>query len=183
MVRHAVLTVLLLTLGSAVCGIDAQDNTLFDGLLISNTRPRWEQNLQPADSSRSDTLVAFTAANVGHRTAAFLASLSATRDSFELLAVDENSTDNTAQDLALYGVSTIRVDELVGVTALWNKAYEYYVQHGYDKLIISNNDVLVPNGVIDKLRQALDEQGCDLISPLSTTRGKGHMGRIEGLEV
>lgn len=134
------------------------------------------------DATHSDTLLAFTAANVGHRTTAFLASLAATHDTFDLLAVDEHSSDNTAQDLELHGVRTLWVNESVGVTALWNKAYQHYLQQGYDKLIISNNDVLIPNGVIDKLRAELDK-GCDLITPLSTVGGKGHMGKHEGIEV
>ncbi len=130
----------------------------------------------------SDTLLAFTTANIRYRTVGFLASLASCDDSFDLLAVDEHSTDNTTDDLTAFGVRTLSIPRSVGVTALWNEAWQYFVQHGYDKLIYSNNDVLVPKGVIDKLRAALDA-GCDLVSPLSTVRGKGHVGHIEGLEV
>lgn len=155
---------------------------LDDALLLRHGYSRWNNNEAVQHGQPSDTLVAFTAANVGHRTTAFLASLAATTDSFDLLAVDEHSSDNTAQDLVLHGVRTLRAEDNVGVTALWNMAYQHYLQHGYDKLIYSNNDVLVPNGVIDKLRHALDK-GCDLVSPLSTINGKGHVGKEEGMEV
>ena len=175
--RNLLCAMLLATCNAAL--IDDLDKKAFNGVLVRKARPRWNTN---NTKSLSDTLLAFTAANVGHRTTAFLASLAATRDNFDLLAVDEHSSDNTAQDLALHGVRTIHVNESMGVTALWNKAYQHYLQHGYDKLIYSNNDVLVPSGVIDKLRNALDE-GCDLITPLSTIKGKGHMGKEEGIEV
>ncbi len=168
-----------LTSGSSV-DMDTRSALTLSDILIRKTAFRWQSNLDTG--TRRDTLVAFTAANVGHRTSAFLASLSTTRDHFDVIAVDEHSSDNTPQDLATYNVSTLYVNEFIGVTALWNLAYKYYLEHGYDKLIYSNNDVLVPNGVIDKLRAALDA-GCDLVSPLSTVRGKGHMGMHEGIEV
>lgn len=105
-----------------------------------------------------------------------------TRDSYDILVLDEHSTDTTASDLARFGVRTLYVNQSIGVTALWNLAYQHYLEHGYKNLIYSNNDVLVPNGVIDKLRAALDN-GCDLVMPISTVRGLGHIGKVEGLEV
>lgn len=133
---------------------------------------------------RSDTLLTFTVANVRHRTAGFLSSLASVNDKFDLLAIDEHSTDDTGDDLHAFGVHTLYVKESIGVTALWNEAWQYFMQRSeqYDKLIYSNNDVLVPNGVVDKLKAALDN-GCDLVTPMSTVRGKGHVGHIEGLEV
>lgn len=146
---------------------------------LLHAHSRWTSSPQGA---QNDTLLVFATANVGHRTSGFLASLSTVRDEFHLLAVDEASSDNTLGDLAAYNVPVLRVKEYIGVTALWNRAYQYYLEHGYDKLIISNNDVLVPDGVVDKLQAALNN-GCDLVTPLSTKLGKGHIGNQEGIEV
>lgn len=160
--------------------VDGNTRYSIQDTLLRKARSRWSSNI--THPPQSDTLLTFTAANIGHRTSAFLASLSTTRDAYDLLAVDECSTDNTPGDLLLYNVHTLRINESVGVTRLWNEAWQYFMHKGYDKLIYSNNDVLVPNGVIDKLRAALDN-GCDLITPMSTVRGKGHLGDFESMEV
>ncbi len=49
-------------------------------------------------------------------------------------------------------------------------------------MIISNNDVLVPNGAIDTLVWWLDTGRFDVVGPLSTDLGAGIHARTQGLE-
>jgi GT2 family glycosyltransferase len=42
-------------------------------------------------------------------------------------------------------------------------AWRYFLASSHEYFIIANNDVLVPDGVIDKLATALDPQGAQLL--------------------
>eukprot|EP01023_Acetabularia_acetabulum_P020994 TRINITY_DN2097_c0_g1_i2.p1 TRINITY_DN2097_c0_g1~~TRINITY_DN2097_c0_g1_i2.p1 ORF type:complete len:303 (-),score=12.58 TRINITY_DN2097_c0_g1_i2:426-1334(-) len=135
-----------------------------------------------AFKKKSDVLVVVATANVLFRTKSLLQSLSAIQDSFDLLFVDELSTDGTPKYLETRNVHFISPDSPNGVTHNWNLGYKYFVENEqYQIMYISNNDVLIPNGAIDKLSNTLRNCDCEFISPLSTKHGKGHLPH-EGIE-
>ena len=65
----------------------------------------------------------------------------------------------------------------LGVTFLWNMAYRYWKRHGYSYLFISNNDVLVPDGVINRLVQVGRNE---LGGTASRRRRDGMLSRRDG---
>eukprot|EP01023_Acetabularia_acetabulum_P020155 TRINITY_DN2039_c0_g1_i14.p3 TRINITY_DN2039_c0_g1~~TRINITY_DN2039_c0_g1_i14.p3 ORF type:complete len:153 (+),score=18.66 TRINITY_DN2039_c0_g1_i14:118-576(+) len=104
----------------------------------------------------STVLLAVPTANVLHRTHSLLISLSSIEDSFDLLIVDELSTDGTIEHLKQRKIKFVSPEKPSGVTHNWNMAFEYFMANDqYNILFISNNDVLIPNGVIDELAQSL----------------------------
>eukprot|EP01023_Acetabularia_acetabulum_P003760 TRINITY_DN1155_c0_g1_i2.p1 TRINITY_DN1155_c0_g1~~TRINITY_DN1155_c0_g1_i2.p1 ORF type:complete len:306 (-),score=5.26 TRINITY_DN1155_c0_g1_i2:504-1421(-) len=128
-----------------------------------------------AFQKKSDVLLAVPTANILQRTRSFLISISTIQDSFDLLVIDELSTDGTRKHLDQRNIKYISPDKPNGVTYNWNMAFEYFMDNDqYNIMFLSNNDVLIPNGVIDELATSLRNCNCDLISPLSTNKGKGH---------
>eukprot|EP01023_Acetabularia_acetabulum_P024398 TRINITY_DN2356_c0_g3_i1.p1 TRINITY_DN2356_c0_g3~~TRINITY_DN2356_c0_g3_i1.p1 ORF type:complete len:325 (-),score=30.53 TRINITY_DN2356_c0_g3_i1:525-1499(-) len=143
------------------------------------------QQLQQAQFQHvSEVLLAVVTANIFVRTHTFFLSLAAIDDDFDVLVVDEQSTDETLDYIKTRNISFIQSEGLLGVTHNWNLAYKYFIEHPqYNYLFVSNNDVLIPNTAIDTQVQSLKNCDCDLISPLSSMKGKGHMGRQQSIEV
>lgn len=137
------------------------------------------------DVPSTTALLAVPTANVWAKTELLLHSLAAAHDNFELLVVDELSTDGTPQNLRKAGVRLIQPPEVKGVTFNWNLAYQVWQDTDHEALIIANNDVLLPDGVVSSLLAAMTAAGgdCDMVCPLSTVAGKGHWGEVEGIEV
>jgi glycosyltransferase involved in cell wall biosynthesis len=113
-----------------------------------------------------------------------LITLASIPDEFDLIVVDDKSSDATLQRLKEYQVRHIAHDKFQGVTNNWNEGYQFFLDHGYDYLFIVNNDILVPSGAIERLKRSLSPDGgnCDLVTPLSTIKGKGGWGDYESVE-
>eukprot|EP01024_Parvocaulis_polyphysoides_P052139 TRINITY_DN5136_c2_g4_i2.p1 TRINITY_DN5136_c2_g4~~TRINITY_DN5136_c2_g4_i2.p1 ORF type:complete len:297 (-),score=26.79 TRINITY_DN5136_c2_g4_i2:832-1722(-) len=165
-------------------------NLLFGAVVSVDEQARnaFVQDLEQVEGKKafqkgSDVLLVVTTANVIHRTQSLLFSLSTIDDEFDLLVVDELSTDGTSTYLIRHNINYISPKNPNGVTHNWNLAYDYFIKNEqYNVLFISNNDVLIPNGAIDKLSKSLKNCDCDLIVPLSTGHGKGHRFAEEGIE-
>lgn len=130
-------------------------------------------------------MLAVPTANVWEKTQLMLHSLVALNDPFQLLVIDEQSTDGTLAALHNANITVRQSPAANGVTYNWNLAYQAWLSTTLPYLFISNNDVLIPNGVLDALSHAFTPEGgdCDLVAPLTTVLGKGTWGRYEGAEV
>lgn len=73
--------------------------------------------------------------------------------------VDEQSQDDTPHMLKSQRVHYVAPPEALGVTHQWNMAYKYFKQSSHQHLFLSNNDVLIPDGVLTKLAAAMDPNG------------------------
>ena len=123
---------------------------------------------------KSRTLVVIcTAASLWTVTEKMLLSLATTNDVFDLLLIDDKSKQvDIEKNAESLGISVLRWPgtEPRGNTHLWNLAWNYAVERGYVNLIICNNDLLVPDGTIDKLVEGLDA-GWAWLNPVTSKRG------------
>jgi GT2 family glycosyltransferase len=78
---------------------------------------------------------------------------------YELLLVDELSTDGTLERLSEHRIAFEQPEAVLGVTHNWNLAWRRFKAGRHANFFISNNDVLIPDGVLDKLALALDPEG------------------------
>eukprot|EP01023_Acetabularia_acetabulum_P005084 TRINITY_DN12098_c0_g1_i3.p1 TRINITY_DN12098_c0_g1~~TRINITY_DN12098_c0_g1_i3.p1 ORF type:complete len:324 (-),score=42.20 TRINITY_DN12098_c0_g1_i3:841-1812(-) len=133
---------------------------------------------------QSEVLVAVVTANIFFRTRTFFISLAAMDDDFDVLVVDEQSTDGTQNYVKTRKIQFIQSEGLYGVTHNWNLAYKFFTDHQqYNYLFIVNNDILIPNTAIDTQVRTMKNCDCDLITPLSSMKGKGHMAQSQSIEV
>ncbi len=71
---------------------------------------------------------------------------------FDILVIDDNSTDGTQEYLSQIKVETLLKSERKGLTDSWNWAYKYWkMSKEYSHLVLCNNDVLIPKGAIEGL--------------------------------
>lgn len=129
-------------------------------------------------------MLAIPTANIWAKTELLLHSLAVVPDRFELLVVDEFSRDGTPQQLAKLGVHVISPPKSLGVTYNWNLMYKTWMKSSHGALFIGNNDVLIPNGVLNAMTHAMTPEGgdCDLVCPVTTNAGKGAWANETGLE-
>lgn len=137
----------------------------------------WRQPAARVDNKQSPTLLTIhTAHNAWNMVRLMLLSLAAVEDNFDVLLIDDHSSKYDQNALAeSWGVQTLRWgkpdDGPRGNTHSWNLAWQYAMKHNYEHLIICNNDVLIPNGTIQKLSSALDSGDWDWIVPIVSKRG------------
>jgi len=97
------------------------------------------------------------------------------RSGIDVIVVDDCSTDNTEKIVSKYDfVEFIWKDRGVGLTDSWNIAYQKFKNEGYQYLIVSNNDVLIPRKAIDEMETVLEKWPGSLVVPLTTSEGCGH---------
>jgi hypothetical protein len=125
---------------------------------------------------RHSVLLVMTAAGVREKTIEALLTLEGTTDSFDLLlAVTPIGADDehpTSEFAAAAGIAVLKQPKAVGLTDLWNRAVHYaFVEHDYDSIIISNNDVLVPDGTVSHLSASLRDPKWEVIAITSNARG------------
>ncbi len=100
-----------------------------------------------------EMLIMVTTSNVWLATEQLLVSLAALTEPFDLLVVDECSSDGTRQRLAELGIPVVHVNSSQGVTHNWNLGYQRFLAGNYTYFVIANNDVLVPPGVLTNLKR------------------------------
>ena len=121
----------------------------------------------------TDTLLVVTTCNHIDVTMRMVESLEQTEDDYDLLFVDDMSSDGTPEFLAQRGYRVLSSLEPSGVTKMWNTAYALAKEAGYRYVILANNDLLIPDGAIDSLRRA-GTCGYDVVGPMTTKDGAGH---------
>ena len=101
----------------------------------------------------NNTLIAITTYNQAEYTEKCFDSLKHTQA--KVICIDDASTDHTAEVCQKAGVEFICHSKPKGLTYSWNYAYRYFLENGYDFLIISNNDVLIPKGSMESVVESL----------------------------
>jgi len=124
--------------------------------------------------SRKPVLIAVTTANQLAYTAKALASLRAAqlRVPHEVVLFDDASEDETVNYVRQLGYRVITKAEPKGLTDSWNRAYHFFKAGDYSALLLTNNDVLFPNGAVEAMVKALRHY--PIVGPMSTCRGVGH---------
>ena len=93
----------------------------------------------------------------------------------DYIIVDDASLDNISAVASKHDVPLLRTAKPRGLTALWNAVYAKFVREGYEFLVISNNDVRIPMGALEAIRDAMrSDPTIHVWGPLSSTRGLGH---------
>lgn len=81
---------------------------------------------------------------------------------FELIIVDNASTDGTREYLKTLPATVITNDQNLGCAKAWNQGVR--ASRG-DLIAILNNDIVVTNGWLTGLRRFLEDQGHGIVSP------------------
>ena len=110
-------------------------------------------------------------------------SLKKLNDNFDVLVVDDYSTDDTVEFCNEYGYEVIMKNEGKGLTHSWNLGYSRFKMGDYTYLIIANNDILIPDGALSELVSVYQKWPYTLVVPLSTTSGAGHNAQQQSVEV
>jgi hypothetical protein len=104
-----------------------------------------------------------------------LVSLASTHDDFDIILVDDHSDFDIPGIAEIWGVDVLRWgnvrDGPMGLTHTWNLVWQYALDRGYKNLIIANNDILIPDGTIDKLTRSLSSGNWDVLIPTVSARG------------
>lgn len=103
-------------------------------------------------------------------------------NNFDVLIVDDYSTDNTEELCNEFGYEIITKNEPTGLTHSWNLGYERFKKLGYEYLILANNDILIPDGALSELVSVFENWPFSLVVPLSTTNGVGHNAQFQSVE-
>ena len=104
-------------------------------------------------------------------------------DNFDVLVIDDYSTDDTVKICDEYGYEVITKSEGKGLTHSWNLGYSRFKSDDYKYLILSNNDILIPNGALRELVSVYEKWPYTLVVPLSTTNGAGHNAQNQSVEI
>jgi len=128
-------------------------------------------------------LLVITTYNESEYTKLCFDSLKLLKKKFDVLVVDDCSTDDTVELCKEYGYEVITKEEGKGLTDSWNIGYEIFKNRGYDYFILANNDILVPEGAIDELVNSFEKWPYSLIVPTSTTRGVGHNSAFQSIDL
>eukprot|EP01134_Creolimax_fragrantissima_P007312 CFRG7312T1 len=148
-------------------------------------------------SGKSRNLVCISSSNNWLKTAMTLVSMANMDDDFDLIIFDDYSKNATLKHMQEMRVKVIQPEggTAKGLTHVWNEMYRYFkVNEQYQNLFILNNDILIGNGVVDKMAASLTPEGggFDFVGAGTTSKGapqRQPMQRIEawwnltGLEV
>jgi len=102
---------------------------------------------------------------------------------FDIIIIDDCSSDGTVQWCKDNEIQIADKHKPMGAVHSWNVAYKFFKHNKqYKYLIISNNDVLIPQGAILELLKVASRWPFSVVAPLSTTVGAGHNGNVQGIE-
>lgn len=98
---------------------------------------------------------------------------------YDILVIDDNSTDGTQEYLSQIKVETLLKSERKGLTDSWNWAYKYWkMSKEYSHLVLCNNDVLIPSWAIEGLMSDFA-----LTVPMCNESGAGYACKDQGVEL
>jgi GT2 family glycosyltransferase len=118
-------------------------------------------------------LLAITTANQLHYTKLMINSFPKTHlNSISLCVFDDASTDGTVEWCKENNIEVVTKHEPMGLTHSWNLAYKKFKTEKFDHLILSNNDVIIPDEALDELLSINKKN--TIVGPLSTKIGVGH---------
>ena len=91
---------------------------------------------------------------------------------FDILIIDDCSSDDTKLICNDYNVNFIEKDAPKGLTHSWNLGYKHFKNKKYDILILSNNDIILPEHSLNEMIKI--SYLSPIICPLSTEKGVGN---------
>ena len=103
----------------------------------------------------------------------------------DVLVVDDASADGTVRWCKDNDIEVIEKKKGKGLTHSWNVIYSEYcssVKNHYDYAVTANNDIIIPDGALSEIGDVFMNWPFSLVVPLSTIRGAGHNGRVQGAE-
>jgi len=122
-----------------------------------------------------DTLIAITTYNHSDHTKLLLESIKKINTTtIDVCIVDNCSTDDTREVCKEFDVEFYGKKENENLTHSINMAYNIFKNSDYTYLAIVNNDILIPAGAIEELKEALSFRPSSIVVPMSTERGCGH---------
>jgi len=96
---------------------------------------------------------------------------------YDILVIDDCSTDGTQEYLTQIKVETMLKSERKGLTDSWNFAYKYFKTFNYSHLILCNNDVLIPKGAVEGM---LSDYA--LVVPMTSYEGAGYVSKSQAID-
>jgi glycosyltransferase involved in cell wall biosynthesis len=98
---------------------------------------------------------------------------------FDILVIDDCSTDGTMEYLTATtdGITLIPKPRRAGLTESWNIAYKYFKSTTFTHLIVTNNDVMFPDGAIEGM---LSDHA--LTVPMTNHSGAGYVTRYQSID-
>ena len=96
---------------------------------------------------------------------------------FDILVIDDCSTDGTQQYLSDIKVEAILKSERKGLTDSWNRAYKYFKASDYSHMVLSNNDVLIPKGAVEGMISEYP-----LVVPMCNESGAGYACKEQAIK-
>lgn len=96
---------------------------------------------------------------------------------FDILVIDDCSTDGTQEYLCQIRVNAILKNERKGLTDSWNRAYKYFKSSDYCYMVLSNNDVIIPVGAVEGM---LSEY--PLVVPMCNFDGAGYACKEQAID-
>lgn len=117
-------------------------------------------------------LLAITTANQLEYTIKIISSLSNSKpDYVDVVIFDDASSDGTIEWCKENNIEIVSKPESKGLTHSWNLAYKKFKDDGYNHLILSNNDLIIPKNSIENLINL--NKTYTIVGPLSTKKGVG----------
>ena len=99
----------------------------------------------------------------------FYRSLTALTGSWKIVVVDNASTDGTREMLERIvddRILIVRNSTNVGAATGNNQGITFAIQHGAERLLLLNNDVIFASDLVELLNQSMDDSHADAVSPL-----------------
>ena len=91
---------------------------------------------------------------------------------YDCVVFDDASTDPVKEYCDKHGIYFYGEYEPKGLTNLWNKGFQYFLDHPeYTHLIFSNNDVIYSADSISRMYESMKASGACLIGPMSNKPG------------
>lgn len=96
---------------------------------------------------------------------------------YDILVIDDHSTDQTAEYLWQIKVEAMFKAERRGLTDSWNMAYKHFKASDYTHLVLCNNDVIIPEGAIENMLSDYP-----LVVPMTSYEGAGYMCKKQAID-
>ena len=118
-------------------------------------------------------LFAITTANQIEYTIKIFDSLTKCKlDNIDVVVFDDASNDGTVKWCEDKDIQVVSKKEPKGLTHSWNLAYKKFKKENYTHLILSNNDLVIPENAIANILKLNEKYA--IVGPLSTEKGVGH---------
>jgi len=96
----------------------------------------------------------------------------------DIIIIDDGSKEDYSDIKEIFNVDVIQKPKGKGLTDSWNIGYKIFKSEGYNKCLLSNDDVLFPDKVPNDMWLGLDDY--ILLGPLSDPVGSGRfMGKFQ----